>query len=199
MKKRDFPAEKSWGYGGRANQKKKCFFCRMAVWLVGQRACSQEHAGDDLGVGEADVVDVEVEGLGGVEGVIGEGGGDFHEAVGFVDGAVAQGDADFLAEKGDAPGGADFFEDGVFGWGGCGGRGECGGCGGVGRRWGVGVVVDEEEFLLGGHDVGSEWRVDWWMIGLIGLIGRIGLIRQIRLIWWGGLGGWVLVGGWGWS
>jgi len=27
-------------------------------------------------VGEADVVDVEVEGLGGVEGVIGEGGGD---------------------------------------------------------------------------------------------------------------------------
>ena len=90
-------------------------------------------------MGEGDAVDAQVEGLGGVEGVIGQWGCYFQEAVHFVGDAVFQGDTDFLSQKRDAPGDTDFFDDGVFGEGGV----VCGGC--------AGGSVKKEEFLLFRH------------------------------------------------
>ena len=95
----------------------------VPVKMLTVRKGSEQDAGGDLGVGEGDGADAQVEGGGAVEGVVGQGGGDFQEAVHFGDDAVAQGDADFLTQKGEAPGDSDFFDEGVFGEG-CGGAGE---------------------------------------------------------------------------
>jgi hypothetical protein len=92
-----------------------------------------------LGVCKSDVVYAQVEGSGGVERIIRQGGCYFQKSVHFIDGTITQGNPDFLPQKVDAPSGADFVDKNILGV----GNGVCG------RSFRV--AVHEKKFLLFGH------------------------------------------------